>query len=127
MPPLAECTPIAVSGKDDLATALVATGFSYDPDRRRAQAGVLVDVLPAVRDIRRFGGAALDLCAVACGRVDAYYERGLAPWDLAAGGLIAREAGAEIHDHPDGAYLAATPAIADAFGDLVARAGAHHA
>lgn len=86
------------SGAGDLATALVATGFSYDPVRRREQAMVLTHVLPRVRDVRRGGAAAVDFCWAACGRVDAFYERGLAPWDLAAGSLVAREAGLEVGD-----------------------------
>jgi myo-inositol-1(or 4)-monophosphatase len=90
--------PIRVSDKADLATALVATGFGYERQRRREQAAVLVDVLPQIRDIRRMGAAAVDLCSVACGRVDAYYEWGLAPWDLAAGLLVAQEAGAAASD-----------------------------
>jgi fructose-1,6-bisphosphatase/inositol monophosphatase family enzyme len=90
--------PINASTKDDLQTALVGTGFSYEPDRRRRQASVLTRVLPRVRDIRRMGAAAVDLCSVACGRLDAFYERGLGPWDLAAGALIAREAGATVGD-----------------------------
>jgi myo-inositol-1(or 4)-monophosphatase len=88
--------PIRVNEPTDLAMALLATGFGYDAARRARQADVLRSVLPRVRDIRRFGAASLDLCAVACGRVDAYYERGLKPWDLAAGGLIAEEAGARV-------------------------------
>ena len=121
--------PIAVSGRDGLATALVATGFSYEADRRRAQAEVLTVLLPAVRDIRRLGGAAVDLCALACGRVDAYYERGLQPWDSAAGLLIATEAGAVADDRSGlgGALVAATPAIAEDFFSLVDRAGGHRA
>ncbi len=110
-------------------TALIATGFSYEASRRARQAAVLVEVLPRVRDIRRFGAAAVDLCAVACGRVDGYYERGLAPWDLAAGGLIATEAGAVVTDFDGGppaagAVVAAAPGIATALLDLVASAGA---
>ena len=81
------------SGCTRLDRALVGTGFGYDADRRRHQARVLAEVLPMVRDIRRIGSAALDLCAAAEGRLDAYYERGLSPWDLAAGELIAAEAG----------------------------------
>jgi myo-inositol-1(or 4)-monophosphatase len=121
--------PIAVSAKDDLSTALVATGFSYDADRRRAQAAALTTLLPQVRDIRRLGGAAVDLCALACGRVDAYYERGLNPWDAAAGALIATEAGAVIVDRSgvDGALVGATPAIAEDFFSLVDAAGGHTA
>lgn len=79
-----------------LAQALVGTGFSYSADRRAAQAEVLRSLLPRVRDIRRGGSAALDLCSVASGRLDALYERHLNPWDYAAGALIAREAGAHV-------------------------------
>ena len=79
-----------------LAKALVATGFGYDARRRRVQAEVLGTVLPAVRDIRRRGSCAVDLCSLAAGHVDAYYERGVNYWDIAAGGLIAREAGAQV-------------------------------
>ena len=88
--------PIACSDVTDLSQALLATGFSYDSGRRTHQAGVMAALLPQVRDIRRLGSGALDLCLVACGRVDAYLERGLFPWDLAAGELIAREAGAVV-------------------------------
>lgn len=79
-----------------LAQALVGTGFSYSADRRAAQAEVLRSLLPQVRDIRRGGSAALDLCSVASGRLDAFYERHLNPWDYAAGALIARESGAHV-------------------------------
>ena len=79
-----------------LAHALVGTGFGYGAERRAAQGTVLARVLPHVRDIRRAGSAALDLCTVACGRLDAYYERGLQHWDHAAGALIATEAGAWV-------------------------------
>lgn len=88
--------PLRVGGPPTLATALVATGFSYVAARRAWQAGVLTHVLPAARDIRRAGSAALDLCWVAAGRVDAFYEWGLQPWDGAAGGLVAAEAGAVV-------------------------------
>ncbi len=77
-----------------LPSALVATGFGYAADQRAGQGRVVAAMLPRVRDIRRSGSAATDLCSVAAGQVDAYYERGLKYWDLAAGGLIAREAGA---------------------------------
>jgi myo-inositol-1(or 4)-monophosphatase len=80
----------------ELAMALVATGFGYDPRRRATQAAVLQVLLPQVRDVRRAGAASLDLCALATGRVDGYYEQGLKPWDLAAGGLVAAEAGAVV-------------------------------
>ena len=79
-----------------LGQALVATGFGYDAGRRRVQGEVVAALLPHVRDIRRGGSAAVDLCSVAAGRVDAFYERGLNYWDYAAGGLIAREAGAVV-------------------------------
>jgi myo-inositol-1(or 4)-monophosphatase len=85
--------PIAVSRADELASALIATGFSYVAEVRRAQAAALADILPRVRDIRRAGSAAVDLASVACGRVDGFYEVGLNPWDLAAGALLVREAG----------------------------------
>ncbi len=77
-----------------LASALVATGFSYAAAQRAVQGQVAAALLPQVRDIRRSGSAATDLCSVAAGRVDAYYEQGVHEWDVAAGGLIAREAGA---------------------------------
>ncbi|HUA43685.1 MAG TPA: inositol monophosphatase family protein [Solirubrobacteraceae bacterium] len=85
---------------ESLGVAMVATGFGYDPAIRARQADVLLKVLPRVRDIRRVGAAALDLCWCACGRYDAYYERGLNPWDVAAGGLIASRAGLEVRDLP---------------------------
>lgn len=91
-------TPITVSSTTVLSEALIATGFGYQPDRRRRQAEGLVDILPRVRDIRRMGGAALDLASVACGRVDAFFERGLAPWDIAAGVVIVSEAGGRVCD-----------------------------
>ena len=88
---------IRVSSQADLATALVGTGFSYGSDIRATQAEVLRHVLPRVRDIRRRGSAALDLCWVACGRLDAFYERDHGgPWDIAAGEVIVREAGGLI-------------------------------
>jgi myo-inositol-1(or 4)-monophosphatase len=90
--------PIRCGTLDDPATALVATGFSYSPERRERHAARLVHVLPRVRDIRRSGAASVDLCHVAVGRVDAYVEEGLGPWDLAAGELIAREAGCRTGD-----------------------------
>jgi myo-inositol-1(or 4)-monophosphatase len=79
-----------------LGQALVGTGFGYDAGRRRVQGEVLAALLPYVRDIRRGGSASVDLCSVAAGRLDAFYERGLNYWDFAAGGLIAREAGATV-------------------------------
>ncbi len=85
--------PLAVTPAQELRLALVGTGFAYDADVRRRQAAVTARILPLVRDIRRSGSAAIDLCSVACGRLDAYYEFGLNEWDRAAGMLIVREAG----------------------------------
>ncbi|NMN99944.1 inositol monophosphatase [Gordonia sp. TBRC 11910] len=87
---------LRVSGIDDVSLALVATGFAYDRRRREQQAGIIAALLPRIRDIRRVGAAALDLCMVASGAVDAHIEHGLSPWDWAAGGLIAAEAGAVV-------------------------------
>ncbi|WP_035758827.1 inositol monophosphatase family protein [Granulicoccus phenolivorans] len=117
--------------KHDLGRALVATGFGYAAKRRAAQARMLTAVLPRVRDIRRMGAASLDLCAVATGRVDAYYEVGLKPWDHAAGVLVAREAGA-ILGGPGGAGTppleafawACNPGLAEPFADLLTAARA---
>jgi myo-inositol-1(or 4)-monophosphatase len=92
--------PIAVSEKRDIATALLGTGFGYTPARRAAQAGILAFVLPRVRDVRRSGSAALDLCAVACGRLDGFFEFGLQPWDYSAAAVIIREAGGRIGRAP---------------------------
>ena len=111
-PALLDGRPIEASTRDDLATALVATGFGYDAEVRRLQAAVAADLLPQVRDIRRLGSAALDLAWTAAGRFDAYYERGLNAWDLAAGVLLCRRAGLAVRT------LAPTPPAAD--GVLVA-------
>jgi myo-inositol-1(or 4)-monophosphatase len=121
---------ISCSDLDRAATALVATGFGYDPERRRAQAEVLVAVLPLIRDIRRSGSAALDLCAMASGQVDAYYEAGLNQWDMAAGTLIAQEAGAVVENleggPPDrGFLLAAPPPLFETLRNLLRETGAH--
>jgi myo-inositol-1(or 4)-monophosphatase len=96
--PTRDGAPIACSRRDDLATALVGTGFGYDAEVRRAQAEVAARLLPDVRDIRRFGSAAIDLAWTACGRLDAYYEHGLNAWDLAAGRLLCERAGLQVHD-----------------------------
>jgi myo-inositol-1(or 4)-monophosphatase len=93
---------ISASERADLATAMVATGFGYDAAVRARQAVVLARVLPRVRDIRRVGAAALDLAWSACGRYDAYYERGTHAWDIAAGALICSRAGLEIRELPAG-------------------------
>jgi myo-inositol-1(or 4)-monophosphatase len=113
--------PIRVNETERLGSALIATGFGYDSERRRAQAERLVGVIPNVRDLRRAGAAALDLCWVAAGRLDGYYERGLKPWDWAAGRLIVAEAGGALRDlegDPVG-LVAASPAIADELFELV--------
>ena len=83
----------AARAASELATALVATGFGYDAEVRRAQAATIAALLPEVRDVRRFGAAALDLAWCAAGRFDAYYERGVKRWDIAAGGLLCERAG----------------------------------
>jgi len=114
---------IRVNPVDVLVQTLVATGFGYLPEVRARQGEVLSALLPEIRDIRRAGSAALDLCAVARGTVDAYYEAGLHPWDLAAGWIIATEAGALVTGLGDmapgeAAVVAAGPRIHPA---LVAR------
>jgi len=111
-----------------VAEALVATGFSYDATSRARQAQAVARLLPQVRDIRRIGAAALDLCSVASGRVDAYVEQGLQPWDLAAGQLVAQEAGAIVTGPSGGEpserlVLACAPALLPDFGALVERCG----
>ncbi len=88
----------ATAGGADLSSAMVATGFSYDAEVRAAQAKVLERLLPRVRDIRRFGSAALDLAWTAAGRYDAYYERTVKQWDIAAGALICERAGLQLHE-----------------------------
>lgn len=114
--------PIRCAAPASVAMAVVGTGFSYDPDRRARQGQVLTQVLPRIADIRRSGSAAVDLCSVACGRLDGYWEVGLNAWDHAAGGLVATEAGARcaaLDGGPvsDRFVLAASPVIWD---DLVA-------
>lgn len=113
--------PIGVRDHDDLATALVATGFGYDPERRAMQAEVVRRVLPRIRDIRRAGAAALDLAWLAAGRLDGYYERGLNPWDWAAGSLIVREAGGRVVplDGDPFGLVAAGPRLVEALRELV--------
>ena len=113
------------SGATDLSRALVGTGFGYDSARRRRQAAVLAELLPEIRDIRRGGSAALDLCHAAEGQLDAFYEQGLNPWDRAAGGLIAEEAGLRVGGLRGAAAssamtLAAPPGIYPALHDRLA-------
>jgi myo-inositol-1(or 4)-monophosphatase len=116
--------PVRCSSQADPAFALVGTGFNYEIELRTEQAAALAMILPGVRDIRRAGSAALDLCAVACGQLDAFFEAGMYPWDWAAGGLIAQEAGARVDGlagKPPGrnTTLAANPALFDALHELL--------
>ncbi len=117
----------------DLSLALVGTGFGYDPARRAVQAALLARILPEVRDVRRIGSAALDLCMVAAGRLDAHYEHGLSVWDWAAAALIAAEAGAVLvlpgnPDHQAWAgaplLIAAAPGVAAQLTAVLDRLGA---
>jgi myo-inositol-1(or 4)-monophosphatase len=96
------------------------------------QIAVLSQIIGSIRDIRRMGAASVDLCSVACGRVDAYYERGLQPWDHAAGALIATEAGARVENLTGGApefdfCLAAPPALFDGLRSMLIAADAGNA
>jgi myo-inositol-1(or 4)-monophosphatase len=106
---------------------LVATGFNYEQDVRVLQSRAAAAMMPQVRDIRRLGSAALDLCWLGAGRIDAYVEEGLNEWDLAAGGLVAEEAGArvEVHHGVGGkdCVVGAPSEAFDRFVDLVRRSG----
>lgn len=120
--------PVRLTGSRPVALeqALVATGFGYQAEQRRAQAAVVAEVLPRVRDIRRHGSAALDLCTVAAGRVDAYYEAHLNRWDFAAGALVAAEAGVVVTGLPGRPFaeplgIAVAPSVAEEFLALLAR------
>ncbi|MFL0388387.1 inositol monophosphatase family protein [Curtobacterium sp. 179-B 9B NHS] len=116
--------PLRVSTPSSLAETLVATGFGYTADRRREQVAVLAGLIGEVRDVRRAGAASLDCCAVGAGTVDAYYERGINPWDMAAGSLVAAEAGASVRIWEAGgtrSFLFAAPAVADQLESLVRR------
>jgi len=108
-----------------LSQALIGTGFGYQPGRRAVQAEVLAHVLPRVRDVRRGGSCAADLCSVAAGRLDGFYERGPQYWDYAAGGLIATEAGAVIgglhgKPHSPEMTICAAPGLFEELHDLLA-------
>ncbi|HZU74613.1 MAG TPA: inositol monophosphatase family protein [Acidimicrobiales bacterium] len=125
---------LGVSEPEDLATSLIGTGFAYDAEARRWQGLLAAALLPQVRDIRRAGAAALDLCSVAAGRLDGYYESGTHHWDRAAGGLVATEAGAWMGDlaggpASDDMVVAAAPAIASSLRSAIVEAmstpGAH--
>ena len=111
-------TRLEVAPAVELAQALIGTGFAYDSGMRGRQGAAVAQLLPLVRDIRRMGTASLDLCAVASGRLNAYFERTLSPWDHAAGALIAREAGARVSGLNGAApsrdfIIAAAPQLAD--------------
>nr|WP_245529001.1 inositol monophosphatase family protein [Beutenbergia cavernae] len=115
--------PIAPSATEDLASALVGTGFHYDPVLRERQGALAASLVGRVRDLRRIGSAALDLCFVAEGALDAFYEERLNPWDVAAGVLVAAEAGARVQHLPlagELLTLAAAPGLDEA---LAARLG----
>ncbi|MHC0429209.1 inositol monophosphatase family protein [Streptomyces sp. O3] len=124
--------PLAVRPAPPFEQALIATGFGYRAERRVHQAEVARQLIPRVRDIRRGGSAAIDLCDVAAGRLDGYYERGLHPWDLAAGDLIAREAGALVGgrapgDAPSGdLVVAASPGLFEPLREQLDALGAWH-
>ncbi|MCU1372182.1 MAG: inositol monophosphatase [Ilumatobacteraceae bacterium] len=123
-------TPIRCAAPASAARSVVATGFGYDPRRRTRQAEVVARVIGQIADIRRFGAAAVDLCWVACGRVDGYWEVGLNAWDHAAGALIAREAGATVTgleagtDPSERFTLAAPPEVWAELGAILVDAGA---
>ncbi|OIH93156.1 MULTISPECIES: inositol monophosphatase family protein [unclassified Curtobacterium] len=115
---------LTVASPASLAETLVATGFGYTADRRREQVRVLAGLIGEVRDIRRGGAASLDCCAVGEGRVDAYYERGINPWDMAGGSVVAAEAGAVVRIWEAGdtrSFLFASPAVADDLEVLLRR------
>lgn len=121
--------PISCATPASMGRSVIGTGFGYLPERRRRQAEVLVEVVPHIADIRRNGAAAIDLCWVACGRLDGYWEVGLNDWDYAAGALIATEAGARCGGlngeapSPD-FVLAAPPEVWDDLRDLLVTANA---
>jgi myo-inositol-1(or 4)-monophosphatase len=117
--------PIRVRDQDRIDMALIATGFGYDPDVRAGQAELLRSIIPKVRDIRRAGAAALDLCFVAAGRLDGYYERGINHWDYAAGALIVREAGGDVVPLEGGRFglAAGPPALVRALAELAREEG----
>ncbi|MER5181991.1 inositol monophosphatase family protein [Streptomyces sp. NPDC002896] len=124
-------SPVHVRPAPALELALVGTGFGYRVERRTQQAEVVRQLIPQVRDIRRGGSAAIDLCDVAAGRLDAYYERGLNPWDYAAGELIAREAGALTGGRPGDApstdlTIAAPPGLFELLQGRLDELGAWH-
>lgn len=124
-PPRLDGEPVEGSRREDLAHALVATGFGYDPEVRRVQGETVAALLPRVRDVRRLGSASLDLAWTAAGRFDAYYERGVKAWDIAAGRLMCRQAGLAVEalapaPPQEAGVLVAAPALIDELRPLVA-------
>jgi myo-inositol-1(or 4)-monophosphatase len=112
----------------ELGGTLLATGFQYIAERRAAQGAVVAQLLPGVRDIRRLGACSVDLCLVAAGDIDAYYENGLHAWDFAAGALICREAGVRVGAADGGPahhgiLIAAMPTVWDSLRDAIIAAG----
>lgn len=122
---------ISCSSLTDISKALVATGFSYTPSHRTVQSRRITEFIHRIRDVRRMGAAAVDICFVACGRVDAYFEENLHSWDVLAAELIAREAGARSGDfhggpmHP-GEVLVAGPGIFEPLSALIVEASHKH-
>jgi myo-inositol-1(or 4)-monophosphatase len=117
--------PINASRAVGVSATLLGTGFGYAADRRAWQARVLTRIVPAVRDIRRGGSAAIDLAATACGRLDAFYEVGLMPWDMAAGGLLCEEVGLVVRwDGERRRLLVGGAHVIDELDELVAAAEA---
>ena len=111
---------LRVSSPLGLDRAVLATGFNYQPAVRAQQAEVIAQLLPHIADIRRFGGAAIDCCSVAAGRLDAYFEIGVQDWDIAAGRLLVHEAGGLSFDRrPDLPFVCGSPAIFDALLDAL--------
>jgi|SRR5579875_2150288 len=110
--PLCNGAPMAPTGCGSLDRALVGTGFGYEPEVRALQAQVVSSILPRARDIRRAGAAALDMCSCAAGRLDAYYERGVKAWDIAAGTLICERAGLAVRTIAADGMLPAGVAVA---------------
>jgi len=120
--------PIRVRNNNDIADSLVCTGYSYRISEREVHAKRVADIVMKVRDIRRFGAAAVDLCFVACGRLDVYFEEHLNSWDLIAGQVIATEAGAVFSDYvgnpvTPAQVLASTPGVHADFIRLIAASG----
>ncbi|MDX6644856.1 MAG: monophosphatase [Miltoncostaeaceae bacterium] len=120
--------PLALAHAPPLGEALIGTGFSYRPEERARQARRLTRVLPAVRDVRRNGSAALDLAWVACGRLDGFFETALAPWDSAAGAIVVTEAGGAVAELPpsDGdptGIVAGRPGLLEPLMALIADPG----